>query len=177
MQAHAPHRRKLATSLTLVAAIVLPLPTARAQVGAEVRAYGDAGSTELSVQLGFGSNYFAGGAGLRYFVIDGVAPGFEGSYQQFHGVGQGLLMGSLRLAPVRIGSVIPVITGRAGRVFLTEHASGWAVGGDAGVLIVAGPHVAFEIGYGFLRLVPASFCADLSACTIYQPTIGVRITF
>jgi hypothetical protein len=171
-------RRKLPSSLTAaVVSIGLLATPAWGQGDAEVGAYGTAGSTELSVQLGFGSNYFAGGAGLRYFVVDGIAPGFEGSYQQSHGIGQGLAMGSLRLAPVRFGSVIPVITGRAGRVLLTEHASGWAVGGDAGIVIVAGPHVAFELGYGFLRLMPDSFCADLATCTIYQPSIGLRITF
>lgn len=143
----------------------------------EPRFYGDAGTSEVSVQLGFGSNYFAGGAGLRYFVIDGLAPGFEASYQSFHGVGQGLVMGSLRLAPLRFGSVLLVATARAGRMFISDHDSGWAVGGDVGLLLLVSPHIAFEVGYGFLKLLPDSFCADLSDCTIYQPTLGLRVTF
>jgi hypothetical protein len=187
-RARVSERRKLASALTwvglpsalvLVAAGVIgaTAPSARADAVPEVKAYGDAGTAEISVQLGIGSNYFAGGAGLRYFIVDGIAPGFEGSYQQSHGVGQGLAMGSLRLAPLRFGTVVPVATVRAGRVFLSNHPSGWGVGGDVGVLILASPHVALEVGYGFLHLLPDSFCADLTECTIYQTTLGVRITF
>jgi hypothetical protein len=179
-----PHQRKLAWAARstavlagLLTAILAAARSAHADPVPEVRAYGDAGTTELALQLGIGSNYFAGGAGLRYFIVDGIAPGFEGSYQQSHGIGQGLAMASLRLAPLRFGTVVPVATARAGRVFLTDHPSGWAVGGDLGVLILASPHVAFEIGYGFLHLLPASFCADFADCTIYQPTLGLRITF
>jgi hypothetical protein len=171
-------RRKLATAVTCAAlGIFCPTTMSHADEIPTARAYGDAGTSEISLQLGLGSNYFAGGAGLRYFIVDGIAPGFEGSYQQFHGVGQGLAMASLRLAPLRFGTFVPVATLRAGRVFLTDHASGWGVGGDVGVLILASPHVAFEIGYGFLHLLPDSFCADLTDCTIYQPTLGLRITF
>jgi hypothetical protein len=186
--ARGSERRKLAsalrrvgapTPLLLAAAAVIasPAPRVRADAVPEVKAYGDAGTTEVSVQLGIGSNYFAGGAGLRYFVVDGIAPGFEGSYLQSHGIGQGLAMGSVRLAPLRFGTVVPVATVRAGRVFLSNHPGGWGVGGDVGVLILASPHVALEVGYGFLHLLPESFCADLNECTIYQPTLGVRITF
>jgi hypothetical protein len=185
MRASHSSRRKLASERTIATAGLglaliagsARMPAAHADEIPEVRAYGDAGTSELSLQLGFGSNYFAGGAGLRYFIVDGIAPGFEGSYQQFHGVGQGLAMASLRLAPLRFSGFVPVATLRAGRVFLTEHPSGWGVGGDVGVLVLISPHVAFEVGYGFLRLLPDSFCGDLTACTIYQPTFGLRVTF
>jgi hypothetical protein len=175
----AVHRRKLATAALacLAGGMTFAPRRAHADPVPQVRAYGDAGTSELSLQLGAGTNFFAAGAGFRYFIVDGIAPGFEGSYQQSHGVGQGLAMASLRLAPLRFAALVPVATVRAGRVFLTGHPSGWGVGGDVGVLILAGPHVAFEIGYGFLQLLPASFCADLTECTIYQPTIGLRITF
>jgi hypothetical protein len=139
--------------------------------------YGDAGTTELAVGLGLGSGYFTVGGGVRYFVINGLAPGIEGNYQRVNGFGQGLLLGTLRLAPVRFAAVVPVITGRAGRVFLSDHPDGWAVGADLGVLLLLGPHVALEVGYGFLRLLPGSFCADFVDCTLTQPVLGVRITF
>lgn len=155
-------------------AVTFVLP-ARAQD--EVAIYGDAGTTELSVHLGFGSNFFSAGGGARYFVIDGLAPGIEGSYQRNYGRGQGLVAGSLRVAPLRFGAIVPVLTARAGRLFISDHPSGWAVGGDAGVIIVLGRHIALEVGYGFLRLLPASFCADFVSCTISQPVFGLRVTF
>lgn len=150
---------------------------ARADDGPQPFAYGNAGTSELSLQLGFGSGGFAAGGGFRHFVIQGFAPGIEGSYHRHDGRSQGLLLGTLRLAPLRVGSVVPVITGRAGRVFMSDHASGWAVGADVGLLLFASPHIAFEVGYGFLRLLPESFCADLSACTLYQPVLGLRVSF
>jgi hypothetical protein len=151
-------------------------PTARADEDAGFE-YGNAGTTEVSVQLGLGAGAFSAGGGLRHFVVRGLAPGIEGTYQRQDGRGQGLLFGTLRLAPLRVGSVVPVITARAGRVFISDHASGWAVGGDVGLLLFASPHVAFEIGYGFLRLLPETFCADLVSCTLHQPVLGLRVSF
>jgi hypothetical protein len=139
--------------------------------------YGDSGTSEVSLQLGFSSDGFAAGGGFRHFVVRGLAPGIEGIYYQHDGRGQGQVFGTLRLAPLRVASFVPVITGRAGRVFISDHASGWAVGADVGVLLFASPNIAFEVGYGFLRLLPESFCADLSACTLYQPVFGLRVSF
>ncbi|HEY0707899.1 MAG TPA: hypothetical protein VGG33_13935 [Polyangia bacterium] len=147
------------------------------EVGDAPFAYGNAGTTELSVQLGLGSGGFAAGGGFRHYVVRGLAPGLEGSYHRHDGRSQGLLFGTLRLAPLRVGSVVPVLTARAGRVFMSNHANGWAVGGDVGILLFASPHVAFEVGYGVLRLLPASFCADLTSCTVYQPVLGLRVSF
>jgi hypothetical protein len=178
---HCP-RRKLTSPLLVAAAIaigaaVTPDRLALADPVPEQRAYGDAGTSELSFQLGAGSNYFAVGAGFRTFIVDGIAPGLEASYQRSSGLDEGLVMASLRLAPLRFGTVVPVATARAGRVFLSNHADGWAVGVEVGALILISPHVAFEVGYSMLHFLPASFCADLSDCTIYQPTLGLRITF
>ena len=170
-------RRSWAAAALAAAFVFTGAGIAPARAEDDEPGYGDAGATEVALQLGFGSDYFGAGAGLRYFVVQGIAPGIEGSYQKSNGVGEGLLLGSLRLAPVRLGTVVPVLTGRAGRVFLSDHDSGWAVGGDIGILILASPHIAFEIGYGFLHFVPDSFCADLVSCTIYQPEVGIRVTF
>jgi hypothetical protein len=170
--------RPLALAATVATGTTtLTVSPATAQVAIEARGYGDAGTTELAVGLGFGSNYFSAGGGVRHFVIDGLAPGIEGNYQRVDGFGQGLLLGTLRLAPLRFGSIVPVITARAGRVFISDHADGWAAGGDLGVLLLLNPHVALELGYGFLRLFPDSFCDDFVDCTLTQPVLGVRITF
>lgn len=141
--------------------------------------YGDAGTSEASLLLGFSSGGgFGLGAGYRYFVVDGVAPGAEASYFHVDGREQGWLLRSLRLVPVRLSSFALALTGRAGRVLLSDHSDGWAAGGQASlVLASAGGHVGFEVGVDILRLFPASFCADLSTCTLVRPILGLRVIF
>lgn len=151
---------------------------ALATLAAQPSFYGDAGTSEASVALGFSSGGgFAAGAGFRHFVVDRVAPGLEASYFRYGGYSQGLALASLRLVPLRLDSVALVLTGRGGRVFVSDHEDGWAVGGDAGVIFFASPNVGFELGYQVLRLLPSSFCADFESCTLHQPVLGVRIAF
>jgi hypothetical protein len=141
------------------------------------RRYGDAGSAEVSLLLGFSSEGWAAGGGFRYFVVDMLAPGVEASVERDHGLTQGFTFASLRLVPLRFASAALVLTGRAGRVFLSDHADGWAAGGDLGVLLMLSPQVGLEIGYEVLRLLPDSFCADFVSCVLQRPVLGVRITF
>jgi hypothetical protein len=139
--------------------------------------YGDAGTSEVSLLLGFSSGSVAVGGGFRHFVLDGVAPGVEAAVTRADGFTQGFTFPSVRVVPLRTNSVALVLTARAGRVFLSSHADGWAYGGDAGVLIFFSRHAAFELGYEVLRLAPASFCGDLASCTIQRPVVGVRLVF
>jgi hypothetical protein len=139
--------------------------------------YGDAGTSEVSLLLGFSSGTVAFGGGFRHFVFDGVAPGVEAAVTRADGLTQGFTFPSVRFVPLRTESVALVLTARAGRVFLSSHVDGWAYGGDAGVLIFFSRHVAFELGYEVLRLAPGTFCADLTTCTIQRPVVGVRIVF
>src|SRR6185312_9905211 len=45
------------------------------------RRYGDRGTPEIAIGLGYSSvTGFLGAGGFRYFVLDGVAPGVEGTY-------------------------------------------------------------------------------------------------
>jgi hypothetical protein len=81
------------------------------------------------------------------------------------------------VVPLRTATLALVVTGAAGRVFLSDHADGWAVGGDAGILLFFSRHVGLELGYRVLKLLPGSFCADLSDCVLHQPVLGLRITF
>lgn len=146
------------------------------------RRYGDAGSSELAVGLGYSSDSgLLAAGGFRYFVWDGVAPGVEAT---FIGGGAlfskvGLVLGALRLVPLRSRSLAVVLTGRAGRVFLADHQDGWAAGGGGGVIIFFGDagNVGLEIGYEALRLLPSSFCADLRSCVLHGPVFGLRISF
>jgi hypothetical protein len=144
----------------------------------EPRAYGYAGMSELSLALGYSSvSGFLGGAGFRRFVVDGLAPGIEASVQTGSGTTVGLLLGTLRLAPVRARQLAVVVTGRAGRVFLSHHDDGWGAGGGVGVIWFLSPHAGLELGYDVLWLLPQSFCTDLTSCIVQGPEIGLRLSF
>jgi hypothetical protein len=141
--------------------------------------YGHKGMSEASLALGYSSaSGYLGGAGYRYFVVDGLAPGLEASVQSGVGRTLGMLLGSLRLAPVRMRQVAVVLTGRAGRILVSHHDDGWGAGVGAGVIWFVAPNAGLELGYEVLWLMPHSFCADLSSsCTVQGPVIGLRFSF
>jgi hypothetical protein len=154
-----------------------PAPPPGATEPEEPRRYGDAGTSEVNVLLGLSSAGVAFGGGFRYFVVDGVAPGVEGAVYRVNGVTYGYTFGSVRVVPLRFEKFALVLTGRAGRVYLSDHSDGWAYGGDAGVVFMLGKHVGLELGWEVLRLAPASFCADLEDCVVQRPVLGVRVVF
>lgn len=148
-----------------------PAPPARP------RRYGDQGMPEIALGLGASTlTGFYGEAGFRYFVVDGVAPGIEGNFVRGSRslATNGMLLASLRLIPIRTGSFALVLTGRAGRVFLGDHADGWGAGGGVGLLWLFAPTSGLEVGYEVLHLLPARFCVDLSTCVLYGPVFGYR---
>jgi len=150
-----------------------PLPSP-----AEPAAYGHQGMSELSLALGYSSDSgFLAGGGFRRFVVTGLAPGAEASVQTGAGTTIGLLLATLRLAPIRTRQVAFVVTGRGGRVLLSHHDDGWGAGVGAGVIVSLAANIGLELGYDVLWLLPASFCADLSACTLQGPVIGLRVAF
>jgi hypothetical protein len=144
----------------------------------EPRAYGYAGMSELSLALGYSSaSGFLAGGGFRRFIIDGLAPGIEATVQSGAGMTIGLVLGSVRVVPVRSRQFALVLTGRGGRVMLSDHDDGWGAGGGAGVIVFMAPNVGLELAYDVLWLLPRTFCADLSACTIQGPVLGLRLSF
>jgi hypothetical protein len=169
---------KRLTPVLLALLLVAPVP-ARAQTEAEEApgGYASQGTSEVSLMLGVSSEAVAFGGGFRHFVVTGVAPGVEASVYRADGITQAYTFGSLRVVPLRFESFALVVTGRAGRVFLSQHSDGWAFGGDAGVLLFFSRHVGLELGYEVLKLAPDSFCADLSDCVLQRPVLGVRISF
>src|SRR5262245_1306264 len=156
-------------------------PVAESEPLIRPRRYGDRGSMEIGGGLGYSSlTGLLAAAAFRYFVIDGVAPGAEATYVSggSGGLSYGLLLGALRLVPVRTGSFALLLTGRAGRMIVGDgHVDGWAAGGGAAVLILFAPTAGIEIGYEALKLFPASFCADLSSCVLQGPVVGFRFGF
>ena len=157
-----------------------PVPQPNLQAPAPPRRYGDKGSVELGLGLTYSSEAgFAAAASARYYVIDGVAPGVEATFVAGGTAASryGVLLGALRVVPLRVSSIALALTGRAGRVFVGDHVDGWGLGGAASVLFLFSPTVGLELGYEFLRLLPATFCADLDGCVIRGPIIAVRFGF
>ena len=144
----------------------------------EPRRYGDRGTPELALGLGYSSlSGFLAAGGFRYFVVDGVAPGVEATYVSGGQLGSayGLALASLRVVPLRTPSFALVLTGRGGRVFLGDHDDAWGVGAGAGVMLMLGSGAGLEIGYEWLRLLPTSVCNDLTTCVLQGPVLGVRL--
>jgi hypothetical protein len=144
------------------------------------RRYGDRGTIEIGIGLGYSTETgFVGAASGRYYVIDRVAPGIEGTFVSGSSDASryGLLLAALRIIPVRISSLALALTGRAGRVLLGDHPDGWGVGGAAAILFLFSPTVGLELGYEALQLLPSSFCADLESCWIHGPVIAIRFGF
>jgi hypothetical protein len=142
------------------------------------RLYGDTGSMELALAIGYTQQSgFVGGGGFRRFVADGVGPGLEATIQKTDGLTAGLLLASLKLVPFRGDGAALVITGRGGRVLLSDHQDGWGAGVGAGVILFFSPGVGLELGYSVLWLLPARFCADLVSCEIRGPELGLRVMF
>jgi hypothetical protein len=156
-----------------------PPPHSHTPVPPPLHRYGDPGSTELALALGYTKQTgFFGGGGFRRFVISGVAPGIEASVQRSDGQPTtGLLLASLKLVPVRGETAALIFTGRAGRAFIFEHDDGWAAGGSLGVILFLSPGVGLEVGYSILWLFPDHFCSDLVSCRIEGPELGLRVVF
>jgi hypothetical protein len=157
-----------------------PYPPPRVVPPPRPRMYGDRGSIELGLGLGYTSQTgFVGAGGFRYFIVDRVAPGIEGTYVSGGSTGSsyGLLLGALRVVPIVISQLAIVVTGRAGRVMIGGHDDGWGLGGAAGILFLFTPTVGLELGYESLWLYPDSFCADLDTCILHGPVFAVRFGF
>src|SRR4051812_36598478 len=157
-------------------------PSTPAEAPAPAR-YGDRGTSHfgLGLGLGLGSGKFqaAGGFDYGYFVLDGVAPGIEAQVSGGTGLlTTGLLLGNLRLVPLRTSALSAFIIGRGGRVLIAHHQDGWGVGGGAGVIFFTGGRVGIQITYDVLRLLPAGVCADLSGgCTMQGLSLGLVMGF
>jgi hypothetical protein len=156
-----------------------PPPHSHTPVPPPLHRYGDPGSTELALALGYTKQTgFFGGGGFRRFVISGVAPGIEASVQRSDGQPTtGFLLASLKLVPVRGEMAALILTGRAGRAFIFDHDDGWAAGGSLGVIFFLSPGVGLEVGYSILWLLPEHFCSDLVSCRIEGPELGLRVVF
>jgi hypothetical protein len=165
-----------------MAAAVAGLALVTAQTGAvtpDVAAappiyYGAAGSTELQGTVGFSnSSGWGGNVGVRQFFFSRVAPGLQAGYFQIAGWKEAWLLGSVRVVVWRWSRLAAAVTPLGGRIFLSDHADGWAAGGDVSLVLAATPHFGVEAGFEGLVLRPSSFCQDLGKCELYRPIVGI----
>ena len=160
-----------------------PAPAQEAPVTAPVTdagdGYGRRHSLHLGLSLGVGNGTggmrYAGGVGFGYFIVTGVAPGADVSINGGSGVlTTESVTGTLRLVPIRTGQFALFLIGRAGRLFMANHADAWAAGGGAGVVIATGTSVGLQLSYEVLGLWPASHCSDLaSGCRLDAFGLGL----
>jgi hypothetical protein len=143
--------------------------------------YGRRHSMQLGLSLGLGSGTggmrYAGGAGFGYFVVTGVAPGVDSSVNGGADVlTTETLTGTLRLVPIRTGAFAFFLIGRAGRLFMHNHADAWGAGGGAGVVIATGGNVGLQLSYEILSLWPYGHCSDLaSGCRLDAFGLGLVV--
>lgn len=172
----------LALSL-LLALQTYPAAPAEPEPPEPPKRYGDQGTSHFGLGLGLGGGAggiaWAGGLNYGYFVLDGVAPGIDTQISGGTGLlTSGLLLGTLRLVPLRAPSFSGFLIARGGRVLLSSHPDGWGVGGGAGLIFFTGPHIGLQLTYDVLRLMPSSFCADLvKGCTVQGLGIGLVVGF
>jgi hypothetical protein len=169
-------------ALTLLLALQAP-PAPAPEETEPPKRYGDQGTSHFGLVLGLGGGSggfrYAGGVDYGYFVFNGIAPGVDTLVSGGTGVlTTGLILGTLRLLPVRTDSFTILLTMRGGRVLLSDHVDGWGAGGGAAVVFFTGARLGFTLGYDVLKLLPESFCADLSSgCVIHGPRIGIVFGF
>jgi hypothetical protein len=162
-------------ALALLVALQASPPVVQAE--APPPRYGDQGSSHLGLILGLGGGsggfHWAGGIDYGYFVADGVAPGVDAQVSGGSNLlTTGMLLGTLRLVPLRTEALSLFFVGRAGRVLLSDHADGWAAGGGAGLILFTGGRIGLMIAYDALKLLPDSFCDDLTGGCVVQ---GVQV--
>jgi hypothetical protein len=153
-----------------------PVAPPSAPAGSAPR-YGDRGTSEATVGLGYSSaGGIVGAAGFSIFVSDAIAPGLDltGARGTSISLAYALALASLRLVPFRTPGFAIALTGRAGRMLVSDHDDGWAAGGEASVVFGIGGGAAIEVGYQLLRLLPAGFCADMSSCNLQGLVFGVH---
>lgn len=140
--------------------------------------YGTQGTSEISASVGFSFDGDVGvGVGYRRFVLERLAPGLEAAYFHQNGFDQGWLMASLKGVLVQRPPFVLSLIGRGGRLFLSDHDDGWAVGGGPSLQVPIGRNFAIEVGYEIYGLFPGGFCDDFSDCILQRPYVGILLQF
>ena len=130
------------------------------------RRYGDKGSIELGLGLGYSSETGFVGAGGLGAVLRRRPRRARGRGDLRRGGSAasryGVLLGSLRLVPLRFSSIAIAVTARGGRVLSAITPTAGALGGAASMLFLFSPTVGLELGYESLWLLPGRPSAPIS---------------
>jgi len=135
---------------------------------------------ELELGLGFG--YVSGGGGsayllrgaFSYYVLPGLAPGLDVTYQggDYPGADQTWLLVPVKWVLYRSYDVSPYVIGQGGRIFLHDEGFDdlWIVGGGPGVYLFSSRRLGFFVQGIYYRLYPSDACAD---CSAFQVGLGL----
>ncbi len=128
-------------------AVSLAVPAQAAGVGGM---FGE-GSVQIGVLAGsgtaFNNSYTILGAGVNYYVIDGLSLGL--AYEHWSGTGPSIskTTPSVQYVFYQLGAVKPYVGAFYRRVTVSGQPDYNSAGGRAGVYIAAGPHAAIGVGY------------------------------
>lgn len=109
------------------------------------------GALQIGVVAGggtaFNTSYTILGAGVNYYVMDGLGVGL--AYEHWSGAGPSIskITPSVQYVFYQLRVVKPYVGAFYRRVTVGGQPDYSSVGGRAGVYIAAGPHAAFGIGY------------------------------
>lgn len=170
--------RNAALTASLGASLVLGPSTAAADDG-EARTPWDRGRIALSLSLGseeaFGDDYFLVGAGVGYFVLDGLEVGLDGVRWFGGDPGISVVSPGLRYVAVPLGwPVLPYVG-----AFYTHYFIGGpfddfdTVGGRLGLVLHRGGGLVLGVGVIAERIV--SDCDE--DCTSIYPELSIGFTF
>ncbi len=109
------------------------------------------GSFQVGVVAGggtaFNTQYTIFGAGVRYFVVDGLGLGLD--YESWSGAGPHIskTTPSVQYVFYQLGTVKPYVGAFYRRITVSGQPDYNSVGGRAGVYVTLAPHAALGLGY------------------------------
>lgn len=166
--------KRLIFALLLAAWAATP---ARAAVGAGM--FGE-GSLQIGVLAGggtaFNNSYTILGAGVNYYVIDGLSLGL--AYEHWSGPGPGIskTTPSVQYVFYQLGAVKPYVGAFYRRVTVSGQPDYNSAGGRAGVYIAAGRHAAIGLGYAQEKALNCQR-SIYSSCTAGYAEISAVVSF
>ncbi len=138
------------------------------------------GSFQLGVVAGggtaFNTNYTIIGAGVRYFVIDGLGVGLD--YESWSGAGPHIskITPSVQYVFYQLGTVKPYVGAFYRRITVSGQPDYNSVGGRAGVYVALAQHAALGVGYAQEKALNCQR-SIYSSCTTGYAEASVVVSF
>lgn len=163
----------------LFAALLAAWAAAPAQAATGAGMFGE-GRVQIGLLAGggtaFNNSYTVLGAGVNYYVIDGLGLGL--SYEHWSGTGPSIskITPSVQYVFYQLGTVKPYLGAFYRRVTVSGQQDYNSVGGRAGVYIAAGSHAAFGVGYAEEKALNCQH-SIYSSCTAGYAEISAVVGF